>query len=288
MKTLVAGGPVIDLGEASIITGASWGENGFIVAAIGSPTHGPTQAPLSLFPEGGGAPQPLVSFTESEATHRWPQFLPGGEHVIFTAHRLLDTFDDANIRIVSVKTGAVKTLVRGGYSGATCRAAISFTCAAAFSTAPASIATRSKSPVARWRSPAMSGSTRLGDRAVRRVEQRHRYASVTGGCDLAAGVDLPPGTMQPLNLKPGTLYGPRISPDGKWIAFSGPISNGNIGVYEWERDKVTEVTGDAQGHFSPVWTPDGKHLVYRTYVQATGEFAWTGREPTAAASHSDC
>ena len=114
MKTLVAGGPVVDLGEASIVTGASWGEGGFIVAAFGSPAHVPTQAPLSLFPDGGGAPQPLGSFTENEATHRWPQFLPGGEHVIFTAHRLLDTFDDANIRVVSVKTGAVKTIVRGG------------------------------------------------------------------------------------------------------------------------------------------------------------------------------
>jgi hypothetical protein len=32
-------------------------------------------------------------------------------------------------------------------------------------------------------------------------------------------------------------------------------------VYEWQRQKLTPLTADGQGHFSPVWAPDGKHVV---------------------------
>ena len=274
MKTLVAGGPVVDLGEASIVTGASWGEGGFIVAAFGSPAHVPTQAPLALFPDGGGTPQPLASFTENEATHRWPQFLPGGEHVVFTAHRLLDTFDDANIRVVSVKTGAVKTIVRGGYFGrylpsghlVYMRGGVLY--GVRFDRDTLEV---SGSPVALSREVAFNTAWGTAQFDFSNNGTLIHRRPVVSNWPLA-WIDAA-GTLQPVALRPGTLYGPRISPDGTAIAYSGPISNGDIRVYEWERDKVTEVTGDAQGHFSPVWTPDGKHLVYRTYVQATGEFA---------------
>lgn len=50
----------------------------------------------------------------NEQAHRWPYFLPDGEHVLFaTQHRGIRT-DDADIEVVSLKTGKRKVIHRGG------------------------------------------------------------------------------------------------------------------------------------------------------------------------------
>ena len=50
-------------------------------------------------------------------THRWPQTLPGSEAVLFTLSSSIVAFEDASIEAVSLKTGEIKILVRGGYFG---------------------------------------------------------------------------------------------------------------------------------------------------------------------------
>ncbi len=50
-------------------------------------------------------------------THRWPQTLPGSEAVLFTLSSSIVAFEDASIAAVSLKTGEIKILVRGGYFG---------------------------------------------------------------------------------------------------------------------------------------------------------------------------
>lgn len=61
---------------------------------------------------------------------------------------------------------------------------------------------------------------------------------------------------------PLDYVGPTVSPDGKLIALSSVASSGDITVYDTERGTMTRVTTTGQGNRSPVWTPDGKHLVY--------------------------
>src|SRR5437762_9590529 len=92
--------------------GGSWGEDGYIVAASGSVSG------LIRVPEAGGAPQPLTKLADKgERTHRYPQVLPGAKAVLFTAHTLSANFDDANVDVLSLKTGQRKTVQRGGYFG---------------------------------------------------------------------------------------------------------------------------------------------------------------------------
>ena len=59
--------------------GGSWGEDGNIIAAL-SLTGG-----LSRIPSAGGPPTPVTDLQNGEVTHRWPQILPGGKAVLFTA-----------------------------------------------------------------------------------------------------------------------------------------------------------------------------------------------------------
>ena len=96
-------------GVGSIMLGASWGKDGNIIAAFG------IGFPLSRIPA-GGAPQPLAKLGPGEITHRWPQVLPGDDVILFTASSSLPQ-ENANIEAISLKTGQVKVLQHGGYSG---------------------------------------------------------------------------------------------------------------------------------------------------------------------------
>ena len=71
---------------------------------------------LSRVPSAGGTPVPVTKLNSGEATHRWPQVLPGSQAILFTASAAAGNFDDANIDVISLKTGERKTVARGGFS----------------------------------------------------------------------------------------------------------------------------------------------------------------------------
>ena len=68
--------------QASRSRGATWLPDDTIVFAP-SPDSG-----LMRVPAAGGEPKPLTELdaAKGEATHRWPQALPDGKHVLFTSH----------------------------------------------------------------------------------------------------------------------------------------------------------------------------------------------------------
>ena len=72
------------------------------------------------------------------------------------------------------------------------------------------------------------------------------------------------GKQEPLLARPGAYVGtPRVSPDGKRIAIAiRDGSNQDIWVYEPERDAMTRLTSGGGIFDSPVWTRDGRHVVY--------------------------
>jgi eukaryotic-like serine/threonine-protein kinase len=56
---------------------------------------------------------------------------------------------------------------------------------------------------------------------------------------------------------------PRFSPDGQKLAveiFDG--KQRDLWVYEWARDTLTQLTFDPADDSDPVWTPDGRRLVF--------------------------
>jgi Tol biopolymer transport system component len=67
--------------------------------------------------------------------------------------------------------------------------------------------------------------------------------------------------MQPLFRAPGAYFYPRLSPDGRKLAFTD--DGADIFVHDLERGTNTRLT--FTGHASvPVWTPDGKHILFRS------------------------
>jgi Tol biopolymer transport system component len=72
------------------------------------------------------------------------------------------------------------------------------------------------------------------------------------------------------------MWTPHISPDGKRVALT-VLTEGNLDVwvYEWERDTMTRLTITPGFDGIPAWSPDGKHIVFRSDRQGTaGNLYW--------------
>ena len=81
--------PLCDAGDAR---GGTWADDDSIVFQPVASGSG-----LLRVSSAGGMPVPLTKLATGEATHRWPQVLPGGKAVIYTAHSSVNAFDDASI-----------------------------------------------------------------------------------------------------------------------------------------------------------------------------------------------
>ena len=88
--------------------------------------------------------------------------------------------------------------------------------------------------------------------------------AVGGGLFTAQWLD-GAGRTQPLLAKADNYLNPRLSPDGTRLA----VSAADIWIYEWQRDTMTRLT--FSGAASPVWSPDGRYIVFR----GPGGMFWT-------------
>jgi eukaryotic-like serine/threonine-protein kinase len=109
-KIAVEGGAAVTLCDAPNARGASWGDDGNIIAALNGASG------LSRVPSVGGPHVPVTKLNSGERTHRWPQVLPGSQAILFTSSTSQSNPEDANIDVISLKTGERKTVARGGFS----------------------------------------------------------------------------------------------------------------------------------------------------------------------------
>jgi hypothetical protein len=109
-KVPVEGGTAIELAAADW-AGGSWGRNGKIVYTQAYNTG------LWIVSEGGGDARLLTKpdAAKSELGHWWPQILPDGDHVLFTAYRT--PIESATLEVLSIRTGERKVVLTGGVYG---------------------------------------------------------------------------------------------------------------------------------------------------------------------------
>src|SRR2546422_10853485 len=98
----IAGGAPVILAEASNPRGAVWTSDDNIIFTPA------TDAGLWRVSASGGSPQLLAGpdVAKRERSYRWPDILPGGNFVVFTAaFSDILSFDDARLMVRSLQTG---------------------------------------------------------------------------------------------------------------------------------------------------------------------------------------
>jgi eukaryotic-like serine/threonine-protein kinase len=70
------------------------------------------------------------------------------------------------------------------------------------------------------------------------------------------------GKSEPLLDKPGLFINPHFSPDGERLAVATDDAKFGIWIYDIRRDTLSPLSGERDGT-NPVWTPDGRYIVYQ-------------------------
>jgi len=73
---------------------------------------------------------------------------------------------------------------------------------------------------------------------------------------------------------------PRVSPDGKLLAFEVEGVNHDLYTYDPARDVTTKLTTDGVSH-APVWAPDGKRIAFRSWKAGTMTMWWMPADRSA-------
>jgi Tol biopolymer transport system component len=269
LLTLALGsGTVTPLANVFEARGGTWSEDGTIVFAPRP------DGPLYRIAATGGE---MTQFTTldpgaGESTHRWPQFLPGGKSVMFTAHGLAGT---AKAGDVIVQTGTERRAVhRGGLFGRYSRSGHLLYVnggklfAAAFDanrlqetgTSVAVVDDIAYSPL---NGTAQYSISNAGTLAYRRARSANR---------MLLWMDRS-GQVQPLRNVAAEYQEVRMSPDGTRVVLD--ISDGtqsDIWIYTLARDAITRLTFYADNDVSPIWSADERRIAYSSWQADVGTF----------------
>ena len=276
-KVAVTGGAVVTLCAAPSDRGGAWAEDGSIVFQPTSSGSG-----LSRVPSSGGAPSPLSTLAGGEATHRWPQVLPGGKAVLYTAHTTATDFDNATLVVQPFPAGVPKVVHRGGYYGRYLRSGhLAYFHQGTLFAEPFDLArlepTGPPVPVIGDISSYPGGGGGSSGSAV--------VAWTDGGTVMyvaqASAVDERPiqwmdrtGRVSSLRSTPGNWSNPSIAPDGGRLAYDMGLGQTDVWVYDLARDTPMRVTTDAAADQKPVWTPDGQRIVFRSSRDKSLNLYW--------------
>lgn len=276
-KVPVQGGEAVTLCDVPRIPrGASWGDDGNIIVAFNQGSTG-----LVRVPAAGGNPVHLTEIRKEkgQAIHAWPQALPRSHAVLFTVHGSeRDSPDDAEIQVLSLKTGAQKTLYRGGFYGRYLPGGyLGYLRQNTLFVAPFDL---SRLEVTAAPQPMLEDvSSSWIHRGDFDFSQTGILAYVSSkGPPFRYQISWLDSTSQtkPLYTSPGLYENPRFSPDGKRLAFevATTVVRADIWARDLERDTLSRLTHLPGRNNFPLWTPDGKSIVFTSAFQEAPGIYW--------------
>jgi serine/threonine-protein kinase len=269
----VEGGAATPICNAFASVGGSWGEDGNIIAALSA------RGPLVQVSATGGTPSALTELSRArgEVSHRWPQVLPGAKAVLFTAHTSIrGSYDDASIEVLSLSDGRRKTLHRGGtfaryFPVSKTSGLVLYVSRGRLFYVPFDLRSLEVqgSPAVVLEQVSYSPFDGAAQFDISRTGTIVYKSAATGAQYTLNWLDRS-GMVIPLASKPDAYSYIRLSPDGKRVAYATT----ELWVHDWQRDTRTRLSSSGGAITNPVWTPDGRFIVF----SAAPSLLWTAAD----------
>jgi serine/threonine-protein kinase len=285
-KVAITGGPPVTVsantGGAS--RGATWATDHAIVFATNGMTTG-----LQRVSAVGETPEVLTrpDRAQGEARHFWPEVLPGGRAVLFTIMSQTGELDAAEVAVRDLRTGTQKVLVHGGSdahyvaSGHLVYAAAGTLRAVPFDLNR--LETHGTAvPVLAQLFVTGSGA---GDFAVA-ANGTLVYVDTRGtlGANARTLVWVDRTGKEESVAAPSRAYEhPRLSPDGTRLALVSTDQEYDIWILDLRRTTLTRLTNDPGQDNFPLWTPNGRRIIFSSNRGGQPNLWWQEADGTGAA-----
>jgi eukaryotic-like serine/threonine-protein kinase len=262
-KVDVSGGHVQEVCDAPNGRGGTWNQDGVILFTPDS------FGGLSRVPSSGGSPVEVSKTDPSrlETSHRWPMFLPDGKHFLYLAANFTGQLENNGIFLGSLDSQEKRLVV-------------STSANAAYSEPGYLLYLRDKTLVAQRfdkRRYVLSGEphplsdevvyTRLVDKAVFSATSEDILVTQTGTGALPSQLTWFDRSGKAVGTvgTPASYGNVRLSADGRRVAVDQNATDGrtvDIWVFELNRAAPTRLTFDPSAHQTPIWSPDGKEILF--------------------------
>ncbi len=240
-------------------------------------------ANIMKVPPSGGTPSVLIPIKLADGLAQGPQLLPDGDTILFTLVRTGPSsreVERGQVVAQSLSTGRRKTIIGRGSdaryvpTGHIVYAVEGTLMAAAFDLATLEVKSAAVPVVEGVRRTTVSA----GAEAQFALSPSGVLAYVPGparaGRDDVFLFDRK-GGGEALNMPPGSYGNPRVSPDGKRIALETSDSGEDfIAVYDLSRKSSLRRLTFGGNSRLPIWSGDGKHVVFQSDRDGTPAIFW--------------
>ena len=269
-KVAITGGPVMTIvTPAGNTRGATWAPDGTIIIGTRDATTG-----LQRVSAAGGELTVLThpNPARGERSYVWPEMLPGGRAVLFTIVATTGGLDADQVAVLDLETRAVTVVLRGGSHAHYVPTGIPnghlvYTAGGTLRAVPFDLARLETRGTAIAVLPRLVTKTSGAGEFVMSTDGTLAYVDApdaTSAANTLVWVDRQ-GREETLGMPANVYFQPRVSPDGKRVAVAIEGRGNDIFLWDLARRKLSQVTTDPASEFpkfSPVWTRDGRGLLY--------------------------
>jgi Tol biopolymer transport system component/predicted Ser/Thr protein kinase len=249
-------------GPAQVITdkvqwpnGATWNADNVIVF------NGDIIGPLMRVDANGGPAKPVTKLEPKDEAHRWPQFLPDGEHIVFMADA--SRTEDHHVEVASLRDGSRRELMQGVTNAVYAAGYLLYTRAGSLLAQPFDA-----------KKLTLSGDARLIAENIETDWDNHRREFTAAGGRLiyrSASSDSQLTWVDRAGKSIAKFGDARhfgnfqLAPDQKHVAVEQLDTDGrgdDLWLVDPDRNVTTRFTFDPASDVAPVWSSDGKRIAF--------------------------